>query len=158
MNNFNSFVSFGDLILIDSSMTPIGGYNSTAKGLSKDIQQTYAFGTGLLCGNGVIAVECSPRGYDSRGRFSKMVKNHGGTMSPYAIYDRFTGKVWYLYQAAEERNSYFEPFTGFVNVLGRGSFVPLPGDRESRFTWLFGYSPASLEDLPEAEPWFFPNY
>lgn len=158
MTNFDSFLTFGELVYIDYDMTPIGDYNSTTKGLSKDIEQTYANGVGLFCGDGVIAVECSPRGYDSRGRFDRMIKNHGDTMSPYAIYDRFTGKVWYLYQAAKERKSYFEPFTGFVNVLGKGSFVPLPGDREGRFTWLFGYSPASPEDLPEAQPWFFPNY
>lgn len=158
MSNFDSFLTFGKLIYIDWNVTPIGDYNSTAKGLSKAIEQTYAFGVGLVCGDGVIAVECSPRGYDSRTRFNKMVKNHGGVSSPYAVYDRFTGKVWHLYRCAEQRNSYFEPFTGFVSILGKGSFVPLPGDRESRFTWFFGYAPTTPEDLPEAEPWFFPNY
>ena len=154
MSNFESF-GFENIILIDRYMNPM---SNKAAGLSKTIQQTYATGVGVVCGHGIVAVECSPRGYDSRGRFDRMIKNHGGVMSPYAIYDRFTGKMWYLYRCNEQRKSYFEPFTGFVSILGKGSFVPLPGDRENRFTWLFGYSPASPEDLPEAQPWFFPSY
>lgn len=151
MSNFESF-GFENIILIDRNINPM---SNNAAGLSKDIQQTYATGVGLVCG-GIIAVECIYPGFESRKRFTELVNDRGGVISPFAIKDSRNGTVWYLYRCAEEK-SYLEPFSGYINVIGKGGIVPLPGDLYGRFEWL-GATPETPEDLPAAMPWLFPNW
>lgn len=87
MNNFDSFINFGKIIYIDKNMTYVGDYNSTAKGLSKTIEQSRACGAALVCGHGIVAVECSRQGFQPPLRFNKLIAEYGGEISPYAVID-----------------------------------------------------------------------
>ena len=164
MNNFTTFLQFGNLIPITHNMTPVahvathGGYDD-AVDLEKAIKSTYANGVGLVCGDGVVAVQYSRKGFKPLLRFNEMVAEWGGIISPYAVIDRLGGQIWHLYRSTtnEKTWSYLEPFSGYINVIGKGGFVPLPGDLLGRFEWL-GYTPESPEDLPPAMEWLFPSY
>lgn len=158
MSNFDSFIAFGKLVSIDRNMNPLGEYPSSAKGLSKTIEESCANGVGLLCGDGVVAVQCSRRGFESTLRFNNLIAENGGIASPYAVVDNIGRQIWHLYRSNNQKTwSYLEPFSGYINVIGKGGLVPLPGDLLGRFEWL-GYAPESPEDLPPAMEWLFPSY
>lgn len=157
MSNFDAFLAFGQLVSIDKNMTVVGEYNSTAKGLSKIIEQSRTTGAALICGHGIVAVECLRRGFESRLRFNKLIETYGGEISPYVVVDNLEKRMWHLYRCNTERRSYVEPFSGYINLIGKGGIVPLPGDLLNRFTWL-GYAPESPEELPVAPEWMFPTW